>query len=280
MKIKVLAVLAIGLAFFMTTSVFAAPKISNTITSAGVDISYPQCGLKVPTDFAFGVVGVNGGLATNPNPCLASQLSWATRASGITSQEPVQLYVNTANPGGLQTSSWPQDNINSDGYFVINPYGLCDGSDSLACAWMYGWSRAHDDVQQWFIPAAQVAAIDTNPKSYIWWLDVETENTWKMSKSFFAHASNTAVLEGMTNYLQSNEIRVGLYSTAYQWGEIVGNNLNDSSNLNGLINWRPGGASLATAKQACSATPLTDGGKVVMTQYIVKAVDYNLSCTR
>jgi len=43
----------------------------------GYDVSYPQCDDALPDDPAFAVVGVNGGLATRPNPCLAEQLAWA-----------------------------------------------------------------------------------------------------------------------------------------------------------------------------------------------------------
>lgn len=43
---------------------------STTASSTGLDISWPQCSVKVPTSQAFGIVGVNGGLATTTNPCL------------------------------------------------------------------------------------------------------------------------------------------------------------------------------------------------------------------
>src|SRR3712207_9481620 len=43
----------------------------------GHDVSFPQCGDPLPDDPAFAVVGVNGGLATRPNPCLAEQLARA-----------------------------------------------------------------------------------------------------------------------------------------------------------------------------------------------------------
>ena len=244
----------------------------------GIDVSYPQCGKLLPKTQAFGIVGVNGGLATTTNSCLKDQLIWASKSVGGTLQDKIQLYVNTANPGGLNTASWPTGSLDPSGNTTTNPYDTCDGTDSIACAWQYGWNRAVQDVIDRFIPAATQAELDASPASYIWWLDVETVNTWKSPTSSFNTQSNTAVLEGMTKYFKSVYGRVGLYSTAYQWGQIVGGSVSLTSNLNGLNNWRPGGASLSTAKQACTATPLTTNGKVILTQYVSKNLDYDYSC--
>lgn len=241
-------------------------------TPLGVDVSWPQCGKQLPTNHAFGIVGVNGGLATTTNKCLKDQLVWADRAVGGTAQEKVQLYVNTANPGGLNTASWPKTATPE------NPYITCDGTDSLGCAWQYGWNRALEDVRDRFTPAVTQTSLNKNPAFYLWWLDVETENTWKLSGSTFDAQSNVAVLEGMTAYFKSISARVGLYATGPQWSQIVGNSVTSTSNLNGLANWRPGGANLSTAQQACSAAPLTTGGKVVLTQFVSKNLDYNYSC--
>ena len=115
-----------------------SPTPTPVSSSLGNDISWPQCGTKLPTGQAFGIVGVNNGLATTTNPCLATELAWAAKSSGSTVQPKAQLYVNTANPGGLNTSSWPSTGTNS--------YGTCDHSNSLACAYQYGWNRASDDA--------------------------------------------------------------------------------------------------------------------------------------
>ncbi len=262
-------------AVIITPSVLAAKPASGaaaTNTPLGIDISYPQCGKSVPKTQAFGIVGVNGGLATTTNPCLKDQLVWAGKSVGGTSQDKIQLYVNTANPGGLGTTSWPTSSTSE------NPIGTCDGDDSLACAWQYGWNRASEDVSDRFIPNATRAGIDATPSAYTWWLDVETMNTWKAPISTFNTLSNATVLEGMTARFQSVGGEVGLYSTGYQWTQIVGSSVSPTSNLSGLKNWRPGGANLKTSKQACSATPLTAKGVVVLTQYIAKNLDYNYSC--
>lgn len=272
-KIPFSLLVSFTVVLIITPSAMAAKPTNSTPskTSLGMDVSWPQCGKKLPTDQAFGAVGINGGLATTTNPCLKDQLVWASNSIGGTSQDKIQLYVNTANPGGLNTESWPNAGT--------NPYGTCEGSDSLACAWQYGWNRASEDVNDRFLPAATQAGINTSPSSYTWWLDVETINTWKIPTSSFNTQSNTADLEGMVAYFQSVWGGVGLYSTAYQWSQIVSNSVTATSNLNGLKNWRPGGASLNTAKQACAATPLTTNGTVVLTQFVSKNLDYDYACS-
>jgi hypothetical protein len=249
-------------------------------TPLGIDISWPQCGFgDLPTDPAFVVVGVNGGLATTTNPCLADQLAYArASATGATNQPKVQLYVNTANPGGMNTPSWPTSNVDPAANRAPNPYGRCDNSDSLACAWQYGWNRAVEDVVLRFRPAAGSAGVAIDPRAYVWWLDVETENTWKTGGTAFDHRSNVAVLEGMAEHFTSVGAKVGIYSTAVQWRAIVGAAVGPTSSLNGRVNWRSGGASLATARNACTAAPLTSRGRVVMTQFVERNLDFNYSC--
>lgn len=262
---------------FLTLSSQPALAAKNSPTPVGNDISYPQCNKTYPKGQAFGIVGVNGGLANTTNTCLGSQLLWSHKSVGGTNQVKAQLYVNTANPGGLNTPSWPQNNTDPVGNVTSNPYGTCDGSDSLACAWQYGWNRAVEDVQIRFLPAAQAVGVNTNPASYPWWLDVETVNTWK-SGSTLAYQSNVADLEGMVAYFQSIGANVGLYSTSYQWGQIVSTAVTPGSNLNGLNSWLPGARTLSKAKSNCSLSPLTAGGKVTLTQYVSGSFDYDHSC--
>jgi hypothetical protein len=183
------------------------------------------------------------------------------------------LYVNTGNPG--LAGHWPTNNTDPVGNTAPNPYGTCDGSDSMACAWQYGWDRAVDDVQTKFLPAAQAAAVDTNPSDYPWWLDIESTNSWD-SGSSDALTRNRVDLEAMVSYFQSLGITVGIYSTSFQWGIIIGD-IPSSSNLNGLHNWRPGASDLASAQSNCSLAPLTSGGTVSMTQYTTD-FDYDYSC--
>lgn len=248
-----------------------ADSPSTSTNTIGMDISYPQCGTNVPTDQAFAIVGVTGGLATTTNPCLQTQLEWAALSNGSTAQDKIQLYVNTGNPG-LLSSVWPTSSTPN------NPYGTCDGTDSIACAWQYGWDRAEADVNDKFQPAALAAGINANPATYTWWLDVEIANSWKDPITQADTDSNVAVLEAMTEYFQSVGGTVGVYSTAYQWGQIVGSSVTPDSNLYGLKNWRPAGSTLRDAKKVCAVAPLTPTATVVMTQYTTGGLDYDYSC--
>src|SRR5262249_61937621 len=131
----------------VNASAAAAYASQASSTQAGNDVSYPQCGKKLPSGQAFGIVGVNDGLANTTNPCLAKQITWAQASSGATSQPKVSLYVNTANPGNLGVADWPKNNTGPSGNTVTDPYGSCTGGDDQACAWQYGWNIANLDAQ-------------------------------------------------------------------------------------------------------------------------------------
>ena len=168
----------------------APPRTSEPV---GIDVSWPQCGKTLPKKPAFAIVGVNNGLANTTNPCLAAQLAWAETAPTppLTAQPRVALYVNTANPG-RQGSWWPGSNHYA-GVDVANPYGVCgSGADDFrACSYIYGYAKAYDD--------ATIRGVD-DPEKYLWWLDVETENSWQPDK-----AANVADLEGMAALLQEHQ---------------------------------------------------------------------------
>ena len=240
-------------------------------TPVGYDVSYPQCGTPLPRDRAFAVVGVNGGLSTKANPCLSSQLSWAWGSSGVVRGQPrAQLYLNTANPGEVleQVSTWPSTGT--------TPYGDCAGTNSRACSWQYGWERAENSVVSFFVPAARAADVDSSPARYVWWLDVETTNTWQ-SGSAEALARNRATLEGMTAYLTGEGARVGIYSTNKQWAQVVGS-VDDDSTLADRPSWLAGATSLSGARSTCSKSALVPDGRVHITQYVMKGLDRNHAC--
>ncbi len=227
----------------------------------GNDVSWPQCTAALPEDPAFAIVGVNNGLANTTNPCLHEQLEWAETALGGTAQPEVALYVNTANPGH-DGSWWPTSN-DYGGQTVANPYGTCTGGEDAACAYMYGYAKAFDDA---FLRTV------SDPEEYLWWLDVETGNTWSRDQN-----ANRADLEGMTDFFHSIGAAVGVYSTGSQWGQIVGTVSEDSS-LYSLPSWLAGAHTVDGAKSNCSLPPLTSGGKVTLTQFVAKGFDYNYSC--
>jgi hypothetical protein len=253
------------------TAIAAPTATTATSTRVGYDVSHPQCGTTLPTARAFAIVGVNGGLATRTNRCLAEQLSWAWRSNGVVTAQPkAQLYLNTANPGQVRhlVTTWPATGS--------TPYGSCDGTNSRACSWQYGWERAQNSVVSFFRPAARAARVDSQPVRYTWWLDVETMNTWQEG-SPEALARNRATLEGMTAYLVSRGAKVGLYSTGQQWAQIAGS-VPSGSNLAGRPSWLAGSTSLTDARSDCADTPLVPRSRVTLTQYVVDGLDRNHSC--
>ena len=240
-------------------------------TPVGYDVSHPQCGTDLPEDRAFGIVGVNGGLSTRANLCLSDQLVWAHGSSGRVGDQPAaQLYLNTANPGQVLelVTTWPTRGR--------TPYGRCDGANSLACSWQYGWERAENSAVSFLRPAARSARVDSQPSRYTWWLDVETMNTWQIG-SDDARDRNRATLEGMTDYLLSEDAEVGVYSTGQQWRRIVGT-VPRNSNLAGLDSWLAGADDLDDARDTCDDDPLVPGGSVSLVQYVEDDLDHNHSC--
>jgi hypothetical protein len=227
----------------------------------GNDVSWPQCSGDLPDDPAFAIVGVNNGLANTTNPCLHQQLDWADDSAGGTGQPRLALYVNTANPG-LRGSWWPTNN-EYGGEAVANPYGTCQGQEDAACAYMYGYAKAFDD--------AYLRTI-SEPETYLWWLDVETGNSWSGDRN-----ANRADLEGMADFFHSIGARVGIYSSARQWGQIVGE-VGSASSLYSLPSWLAGAHTAAEASSMCSAAPLTAGGNVVLTQFVADGFDHDHSC--
>ena len=272
MRNRLRSVLVVALA--AAAAVLAVPgtaSAGHSTTTVGYDVSYPQCGKSLPSSRAFAVVGVNGGLSTKANPCLSTQLAWAAKSSGDVREQPkAQLYLNTANPGEVrdQVTTWPNAGT--------TPYGSCDGSNSAACSYQYGWERASNSVVSFFTPAARSAGVEASPSRYTWWLDVETMNTWQ-SGSTEALARNRATLEGMTDYLLVRGATVGYYSTNYQWSQIVGS-VPATSSLAGKPSWLAGATTLSGARANCSRPALVPGGEVTLTQYVVKGWDRNHSC--
>ncbi|MCZ2819375.1 hypothetical protein O2V63_03415 [Modestobacter sp. VKM Ac-2977] len=286
LRTVVVASAALGTAVLGAPAVAAAeeptaerrPAVESTAvqSTVGYDVSYPQCDRTLPGDAAFAVIGVNGGIATTENRCLADQWEWADDSSGAVPAQPrAQLYVNTANPGEVreQVTTWPSRGVNR--------YGVCDGGNSAACSYEYGVERAENDVRIVLGTLGDLdgdAAIDS-PADLVglrWWLDVETMNTWQTDGAA-AQRNNRATLEGMTDHLESVGGRVGLYSTGYQWGEIVGD-VPSWSSLHGLDSWLAGARSLSGAEANCADDPLVDGGRVVLTQYVEDDLDHNRSC--
>jgi len=204
--------------------------------------------------------------------------SWAWGSTGKSTLPKAALYVNTADPG-TGVADWPKDNTDLNGVSEApgnvnaDPYGVCDGLDSQACAWQYGWDRAVQDVD-WLVAAATQVGVVSTPSAYRWWLDVETGNSWETGSSGLAN--NVADLQGMVAAFTATGTgaSVGIYSTSYQWGQITGGSR--AGNLGGLSDWIPGARTLSGAKSNCSLTGFT--GSVMITQWFGKPYDGDWAC--
>jgi len=236
----------------------------------GADVSWPQCGTTPPTGQAFGVVGANGSLPNQSNPCVTQQLQWAAASAGGTSQPKAQVYVLAANPGRA-ASVWPRADTDPAGGRITNPYGTCAGGFDQACSYVYGYARAYE--------ASHTRGV-ANPTSYRWWIDVETSLSWLRATDAKDHlAQNRADLEGMVAALRASGIgTVGLYSTTSQFTTIVGA-VPKASPLTGLPSWIAVGTDgVAAAQAVCSAGGLTTGSRVQKAQYVVGGQDRDVSC--
>lgn len=242
----------------------------------GYDISYPQCGRAYPSGQAFGVVGVNGGLANNADPCLADELAWARSSPGLTtrSQPPASLYLNTADPGN-GVGDWPTPANGSAG--GATPYGSCDGSWSQACAYVYGQQRA---AYSYGLVASSGAAV--NPATAPWWLDVETINSWASAASNANWAAvNVAAVQGFVAGLRGAgaTAAIGFYSTASEWQAITGQTAQTSPSYFSTSepDWVAGAATSKQAQANCTAS--FSGGRVALAQFPSNGFDADLACS-
>ena len=261
---------------------------------AGNDVSWPQCGKVLPSAPAFGIVGINGGLANDLSACFGpsssypsytqSELYWAVSRSTSTTSEPkASLYVNTADPGniynGKPIADWPTSGSTP-------AYGTCTtttvssrgktytvGTNSPACAWVYGYDKATQDLR-WLTAAAQAISaqestfvVPATASSYPWWLDIETGNTWQSGSA--GVAMNVADLQGVVAALHGAGVSVGavgVYSTSSQWGQIAGTTTASSGSLFGLPDWVPGATTESGAVANCALSSFT-GGSIQLAQW-------------
>ena len=272
-------------------------------TTTGFDVSYPQCGTTLPTSTAFGIVGVNGGVASDSNPCFGPSLSypaytqseiyWAVSTSTGTSNLKTKalLYVNTGDPGnvynGKVISDWPTSSILGDPTSCLTTTVTLSsgtrtvGANSDGCAWQYGYNMAQADAASLTSAADAIAnqestvLVPATPSSYPWWLDVETANTWQADTTM-----NVADLQGMIAGLEAAGVSssyLGVYSTSSQWNTITGGTMTTASgSLYGLANWIPGGRTLRGAESNCTLTSFTRG-RVTITQW-TGTIDSDYAC--
>ena len=229
-------------------------------TPTTYDVSYPQCGRALPTNITGGIVGVNNGIVLSGNPCVASEYTWASSGSTYAPA----FYANTGNPGPAYSSHWPSGQTLPQ---------VCDGTNSSACAYDYGWNYGLDAFNR-------ASAVTSTASGATWWLDVETGNSWETLESAYgqtatAQANDRSSLAGAVAALQGKGVGViGVYSTSLQWSQIMG-----SSGVQFAAQpaWVAGVSGLSTAQANCSSTSFT-GGHVTLAQYASNGYDADYHC--
>jgi len=228
-------IVVIALAVIFALAAASQKKISQTI----VDVSWPNCKTPPATYFHEGIIGVTGGLDFRPNRCLAGETTWF---------EHYALYMNTGYPGAIHGKKY------------MNSPRHCTIADTQCLAYNYGFAASEYGIR---------LAARSGTYSDLWWLDVETDNSWTTSTSV-----NRASLEGAIAAIQQNSFlaEVGIYSTPDQWQEITGGWHND------LPAWLGTGlTSESAAARLCSTDGFT-GGSIWLSQYTVE-LDANVPCS-
>jgi hypothetical protein len=198
--------------------------------STGYDISWPQCGDQVfpAAPFAFDVVGVNDGRAFTHNPCLSDERAWGETAL-------LSAYINlnappTGDPAGFE-----------------GPAGQCATTDPACYSYNYGYNAALD---------AYAYGIDHGVRAGLWWIDVETANTWDTNVAY-----NGRTIQGAVDALTASGVQPGIYSTSHQFGLIAG------PYAPGVPVWVATGADYPVAVAYCDPANGFGGGRIYATQY-------------
>jgi hypothetical protein len=258
----------VGLALIVVVVVLIVAMRGSSSPTAGYDVSYPQCSGSYPSNPLFGIVGVNGGLANNANPCLSGELLWAHGTPGQKHpvQSPLSLYIDTANPGGVpRAADWP-----SGGTTPI--YGACNSKLTNACSYIYGEQRAAHSYHL-------VAVLDpVGAKTAPWWLDVELAASWAGT-----YQLNIAALQGFIAGLRNAGATgpIGIYSTSAQWHDITGLTAQTTQTAfnRRLPDWVAGTrATLTQARQNCTNGGFT-GAAPTLAQYRIGPLDADLRCS-
>jgi hypothetical protein len=211
--------------------------------TTGFDISYPQCSAGGVPGGSFGVVGVTGGRPFSLNPCASSQFN-AFMASGKTPA----LYMNTGFLDKYKAHISARCRAALPGI----------GDPGLADAWAMGCSEA------------EYAAANAPGNPSMWWLDVETENSWSDIKVL-----NQYAIQGAVSYLSSRGFAVGVYSNPKMWSVITGGNSWTPSGL--TATWvAPGKSNASNIASFCSLGFATV--PVYLVQYVVGGLDTDYAC--
>jgi hypothetical protein len=206
-----------------------------------------------PTEPSVGSVGSVGsaGAVGDVGPAVGNDISWpqcgrayptpaAFAIVGVNDGHPY-----SANPCLVSEYRWAASSGVVAYYMNTDNPGVAPTD-----AYNYGFGAARDAFAY---ATARVSA----GRGHLWWLDVETGNSWSPDQG-----ANTAVIAGSIAFFRTKGVTVGIYSTRYQWGVITG-----GARIPSVPNWVPGAQSAADAPSFCLASRSFSGGPVVMAQF-------------
>jgi len=238
-----------------------APDIAVAAGVRGADISWPNCpkgmgvpgrrtqGLPLPTAKAqFFVIGLTNGRAFTRNPCLARHLEVAAQRGVHTSAYTMLSYPNAAERAAHGASG---------------PFGTATYTDRIANV---GYAQAAF--------ALDTMAAARFPSPFVW-IDVEPRAERRWSRTT---ANNQALIQGALRAAADRGIGSGIYTYALAWRQITGGMILD------VPLWAPGHSRARTfagkmrqTAESCSRVGFT-GGPLVMTQWVWRNRDHNLTC--
>lgn len=231
-------------------------------SNLGFDYSYNAPSFP-PTNFGFGIIGVTGGKSFTQNPRLGQEVNWAKFGAGAAPT----VYMNLNAPYGSSVAG----HVGSPKSCSVTTVGTT--TDPTACAgYNYGYQAA-----QYAYTYAKTSGVT----SQLWWLDIEEANSWSLDTSV-----NDQVIQGAIDYLNSQGVRVGIYSMTYMWNDIAGTSFVPNQVVNGQMEslplWIPIGISdqIGAADYCAVGSPFIKGSPVWLVQYVANstAVDQNFSC--
>jgi hypothetical protein len=261
-----------SLALVMSQTAFAAVD-PYTGLGQGWDISYPQCpgGGYVPNQNTanFGIAGIDHGRPFdvdnqyNPNPCLAEEYGQAPAGQA-------SLYMNTGYANTYYKNHQVADCVTQSKKINVK--------STLQQAWEIGCAFAYFNEQYALGtgPIGTQAAGLGLPDPKMWWLDVETGNSWSSSNK----ALNAETLDGATAELAQLKpgIPVGVYSTPSMWTTIVGANQVSGLTADWLATGQTTALSSSQLTADCTATGFA-GQQVWLVQWVWQSTyDYDQAC--
>jgi len=198
-------ILALGIALATALLSPGTASASGLYTGAGYDASQYQCSNGVPTPLdsrftSFAVIRVTGGRPFTADSC--RQALW-NAAESSTALAP-SLYVNVAYSGAYGR--------NVSGYCA----GLASSPESYTGSYLKAYRIGCAEGEYAFVHEPSVGA--GQKANMMWWLDVETGNSWSSSD----RRLNQAAIDGTADRLVTlSGVLVGVYSYPGSWNTIT-----------------------------------------------------------